>query len=151
VAGVPRLLVWRVDPKGSELVSNVEIEAANASVRTGAERIADERLRQIECERWTPEHDHQHDNADLLAAAQCYLRAARALSSYGMGRLGHDEAAAYLAKRYGTEGCTAPAGVPSGWPWEASWWKPSTAERMLEKAGALIAAEIDRLGGDLGG
>jgi hypothetical protein len=26
-----------------------------------------------------------------------------------------------------------------------TWWKPSTPVRNLEKAGALIAAEIDRL------
>jgi hypothetical protein len=33
------------------------------------------------------------------------------------------------------------------WPWEASWWKPSQTDRIKElaKAGALIAAEIDRL------
>jgi hypothetical protein len=33
---------------------------------------------------------------------------------------------------------------PTGWPWDPSWWKPSTPIRNLEKAGALIAAEIDR-------
>lgn len=32
------------------------------------------------------------------------------------------------------------------WPWAMEWWKPSTDPiRNLEKAGALIAAEIDRL------
>ncbi len=31
------------------------------------------------------------------------------------------------------------------WPWGKSWWKPSDDPiRDLEKAGALIAAEIDR-------
>jgi len=35
---------------------------------------------------------------------------------------------------------------PFTWPWEASWWKPSDDPiRNLAKAGALIAAEIDRL------
>jgi hypothetical protein len=33
-----------------------------------------------------------------------------------------------------------------GWPWDEKWWKPSTNPiRNLVKAGALIAAEIDRL------
>lgn len=34
----------------------------------------------------------------------------------------------------------------SDWPWHSSWWKPSDDPiRNLVKAGALIAAEIDRL------
>jgi len=37
--------------------------------------------------------------------------------------------------------------VPPIWPWEKSWWKPTPNDRVKElvKAGALIAAEIDRL------
>jgi hypothetical protein len=32
------------------------------------------------------------------------------------------------------------------WPWSKKWWKPSSDPiRNLVKAGALIAAEIDRL------
>ena len=33
------------------------------------------------------------------------------------------------------------------WPWDMKWWKPSDEDpiRNLVKAGALIAAEIDRL------
>jgi hypothetical protein len=32
------------------------------------------------------------------------------------------------------------------WPWDQDWWKPSPDPiRNLVKAGALIAAEIDRL------
>jgi hypothetical protein len=38
----------------------------------------------------------------------------------------------------------AGAAVHERWPWHASFWKPSTPIRMLVKAGALIAAEIDR-------
>jgi hypothetical protein len=42
--------------------------------------------------------------------------------------------------------CYALGGRPPGlWPWGDQWWKPSTPERNLEKAGALIAAEIDRI------
>jgi len=36
--------------------------------------------------------------------------------------------------------------VMSLWPWGSEWWKPSKDPiRDLVKAGALIAAEIDRL------
>ena len=36
--------------------------------------------------------------------------------------------------------------TPPQWPWEKNWWKPSDDKiRNLVKAGALIAAEIDRL------
>ena len=33
------------------------------------------------------------------------------------------------------------------WPWNGSYWKPTPDDRIKEltKAGALIAAEIDRL------
>jgi hypothetical protein len=33
------------------------------------------------------------------------------------------------------------------WPWDREWWKPTPNNRIRElaKAGALIAAEIDRL------
>lgn len=31
------------------------------------------------------------------------------------------------------------------WPWAVRWWKPKDPIRDLVRAGALIAAEIDRL------
>jgi hypothetical protein len=31
------------------------------------------------------------------------------------------------------------------WPWSFEWWKPKDRIRNLVRAGALIAAEIDRL------
>jgi hypothetical protein len=35
---------------------------------------------------------------------------------------------------------------PLAWPWAEKWWKPSEDQvRNLVKAGALIAAEIDRI------
>jgi len=36
-------------------------------------------------------------------------------------------------------------GSSDQWPWEESFWKPQDRIRNLTKAGALIAAEIDRL------
>jgi hypothetical protein len=40
-----------------------------------------------------------------------------------------------------------PGGQKIFWPWDRAWWKPSPNNRIrdMEKAGALIAAEIDRL------
>ena len=88
----------------------------------GVDMIAAERERQVTQEGWSPEHDDEHDDFELTAAALCYaLRAT------------------------GTDFGGPPPG-PVPWPWDASWWKPSDDPiRNLVKAGALIAAEIDRL------
>jgi hypothetical protein len=90
----------------------------------GAERIAAERRRQIVEEGWTAEKDDfENDRRQLAKAAMCY--------------------------------CMEPAhcedgdenAIPDEWPWERKYWKPTPGNRIreLEKAGALIAAEIDRL------
>jgi hypothetical protein len=85
----------------------------------GAARIAAERRRQVEREGWTPEHDDEHENGELLAAAVKYIDAGADVD---------------LEMR------------PPVWPFEASSWKPSDDQVCcLTKAGALIAAEIDRL------
>jgi len=89
----------------------------------GAAMIAAERQRQIAEEGWTAEHDDKHVRGELIQAAVSYL-------------LDHPEA---YASECGDE-------PPDHWPWDASWWKPSDDPiRNLVKAGALIAAEIDRL------
>ncbi len=90
---------------------------------TGAELIAAERSRQIEAEGWSPEHDAEHCDDDLALAAACYATPYNFRDPHGR------------------------TGVPPQlWPWGRSDWKP-TADRIRElvKAGALIAAEIDRL------
>ncbi|HEX7727476.1 MAG TPA: hypothetical protein VF392_00460 [Terracidiphilus sp.] len=97
--------------------------------RSGAERIADERRRQIEAEGWTAEHDDFHWCGELAAAAACYAQAA--------ARQAKDGTFVEVLMR-----------IPDGWPenWAHNWWKPANDPvRNLEKAGALIAAEIDRL------
>jgi len=94
---------------------------------TGIELIAEERLRQVSEEGWTPEHDAEHVNGELADAAACYA----ATPDFRDELEEHtDEGLADLL-----------------WPWDASWWKPSPDDRVRElvKAGALIAAEIDRL------
>lgn len=92
---------------------------------TGVELIASERSRQIGQEGWDASHDDRHIRGELLRAALGY--AARSL---------------HLLMGYPLSGLLAPV----DWPWEFSWWKPSSDPiPNLVKAGALIAAEIDRL------
>lgn len=83
---------------------------------TGMELIAAERRRQVTMEDWTPAHDDTHRNGEMARAAACYA-------------LQH----------------TRVSGRAIRWPWARSWWKPKNPIRDLVRAGALIAAEIDRL------
>lgn len=84
----------------------------------GSERIAKERKRQIEVEGWNSEHDGNHGD-DLAWAAVCYAAPGPVFESQGV----------------------------DPWPWESGWDKRKKHDRIrqLEIAGALIAAEIDRL------
>lgn len=97
---------------------------------TGIERIAAERQRQISVEGWTPEHDAQHTDGSLAQAAACYTIIAKMIMSQRVTEI----VSIVLSQ------------PPRQWPWISTWWKPSVDPiRNLEKAGALIAAEIDRL------
>lgn len=93
-------------------------------MKTGIELIAEERQRQIDEEGWTPEHDKQWKDGELCKAAVCFIESPHWMDM-GMS------SDAYPAK----------------WPFDTSWWKPTPQDRIreLQKAGALIAAEIDRL------
>lgn len=97
---------------------------------TGAQEIASERTRQLAEERWLPEHDNGHRLGELATAAACY-----AMPPASRIR--------YTASPPFEEWRELP---PISWPWDYAWWKPSN-DRMIDliKAGALIAAEIDRL------
>jgi hypothetical protein len=97
-----------------------------AEKKTGVELIVEERQRQIENEKWTLQHDRDmHYEGELASAALTYCMT---------------EDQRYNLKRNGKD-------VPETWPWDGKWWKPSPDDRIREltKAGALIAAEIDRL------
>lgn len=85
-------------------------------MKTGIELITEERQRQVTKEGWTPEHDDKHSNGEMALAAACYAKPE--------------------SER-----------IYEPWPWAASWWKPTPDNRIreLQKSGALIAAEIDRL------
>ena len=102
-------------------VEQVEAETEDARVRPGWQLIRAERMRQRVEEGRTLEHDDEHEEGEMMRSAMAYLKVTHHPEKY----------------------VDAP---PDNWPWEAKWWKPSEDPiRNLVKAGALIAAEIDRL------
>ncbi len=111
--------------------------------KTGVELIAVERKRQMDDEGWTAKHDDEHDDHSLALAAAAYA-APEVLYSRG----DYAESVSFY----------------EAWPrsWATGWDKrprfrdthklmdagaqgKSVRIRALVKAGALIAAEIDRL------
>ncbi|HEY8839204.1 MAG TPA: hypothetical protein VIO80_00895 [Candidatus Dormibacteraeota bacterium] len=105
----------------------------------GASLITLERYRQRDSEGWTAEHDDGHTLGEMAAAGACY---------------------ALLSTRWRDSAILGSSLIRSVlWPWDAEWFKPSDYPdppytpnvhderriRDLTKAGALIAAEIDRL------
>ncbi|MDP3851982.1 MAG: DUF1643 domain-containing protein [Luteolibacter sp.] len=99
-------------------------------MKTGIELIAAERERQITEEGRTEQHDDCHKLGEMAGAAAVY-----ALNACGFDQPEWLEAVRPLIKV-----------KVRIWPWSTYWWKPSKDPvRDLSKAGALIAAEIDRL------
>jgi hypothetical protein len=98
---------------------------------TGIEIITQERERQVNEEGFDSNRDDQYTDGQLAEAAACYA----ACSNVYVKGMGYD----------------LTVGRTYRWPWDVSWWKPGARptvdERIKElaKAGALIAAEIDRL------
>lgn len=90
--------------------------------------ISEERNRQVETEGYNWAHDDSHKNGELAMAAGAYA-------------IAEDARGEYRDQLF----------IPGWWPWSMESWKPATygniEERIkeLSKAGALIAAEIDRL------
>jgi hypothetical protein len=104
----------------SDTATMIEISIAPIPDRrkTGAYLIAAERARQVSEEGWTPEHDAAHVDGDLIEAAVAYaLHSCRPDNHIWVNMF---------------------------WPWGQEWWKPGDPVRNLAKAGALIAADIDR-------
>lgn len=87
---------------------------------TGVELIAAERQRQIESEGFNPHHDDLYERDELARAAAAYL-------TYSPG----------WTPQHGA--CI------QDWPWDAGWFKPKDRRANLIRAGALIAAELDRM------
>ena len=103
----------------------------------GAEDILKERQRQISKEGWTPEHDDRHDAGELLDAAIAYAASCRPLEK--------EEPIVRIATGENFVHWHDP------WPWNEEYdhrkrrSKKWNARRRLVIAGALLAAEIDRL------
>ncbi|MER5171624.1 hypothetical protein [Thioclava kandeliae] len=96
----------------------------------GVESIAAERKRQIKAEGWTLEHDDSHTLGELALAAAIYAIPYDA-----------EIAGERLIKQDDHIGLDMALEIACGWK-----VKPNTDKRRrLEIAGALIAAEIDRL------
>lgn len=96
-------------------------------MKTGIEIIAEERERQIAVEGWSAGHDDEHNEGQLGRAAACYAMPAE-------------------IRKIGGEQYEVFSFLANIWPWDSKWWKPTPGDRIRElaKAGALIAAEIDR-------
>lgn len=99
------------------------------AMQSGVHLIAKERQRHIEGEFYTSEHDDQHSNGQLAGAG----------AVYALNAAGFLDASNIQAKRPGV------THTVNLWPFGPSCYKPTNAVRNLVKAGALIAAEIDRL------
>jgi len=88
--------------------------------QTGSELISAERKRQIEKDGYDAKHDDIHKSGEILKAAIAY-------ASTEVPDRGFNASALDI------------------WPWEFEYFKNENPLRNLVKAGALIAAEIDRL------
>lgn len=116
--------------RGKWAKATIRDTTAAAKLSEGLRRIATERLRQVEDEGWTPGHDAGHTKGELAMVACCY---AAPEPVYTMERA---ERGVYIL-------------FADPWPesWDPEWDKRGQHDRLkqLEIAGALIAAEIDRL------
>jgi len=101
---------------------------------TGAEMIAAERRRQVEQEGWTPARDAKHHDGGLLKAAVAYLDVNALMAVRNESFV--------LRKQLADSTVFA-----DPWPWGYQWDKRDKHPNLkrLAIAGALIAAEIDRL------
>ena len=93
----------------------------------GADLIKAERLRQIHGEGWDVKNDDENDEGEMLLGANSYIQSVLTPNQHP------EHKRKFILSMY--------------WPrqWTQNWFKPTTAIRDLVKAGALIAAEIDRL------
>jgi hypothetical protein len=106
-------------------------------MKTGAELIAAERERQMSEEGWTPDHDDKHGNGSLAVAAACYAMPKRLfVLNEGAGVIQFNDPWPWSDGDSRKKQSNYPNFIPT---------HGQARLRMLVKAGALIAAEIDRL------
>jgi hypothetical protein len=106
---------------------------------SGVERIAKERQRQIDAEGYDAAHDDEHDDEELAIAAACYAMPERIyVEQRTAGQIHFVDPFPWVGQDARPH------------PSRGNFPEPERATlkqrmRLLEKAGALIAAEIDRL------
>ncbi len=122
--------------------------AAKNKHLAGIDRIATERRRQIEKKGWTPEHDDLHVDGALAFAAVCYAAPVPLFEShryswgFGFCDPWPGSWSAACDKRYR---CGERHENPRNVPPNPETYTSEERLDLLVKAGALIAAEIDRL------
>lgn len=110
-------------------------------MKDGATRIAEERARQLEKLGWSADHDDGQRDGQLAMAAACYAASAAQKRIYAQqcyaASVSFYDPFPWRGQRYDAR------------PYDGNVLINSTTDdqaiRLLEKAGALIAAEIDRL------
>lgn len=96
-------------------------------MKTGIEIIKEERERQVSNEGWTSAHDDAHENGEMSDMAACFA------AGRNIYELVERSDYVFLYKEL--------------FPFDSKWDKRGKHNRLRElaKAGALIAAEIDRI------
>jgi len=102
---------------------------------TGIQLINEERKRQIEQEGWTAELDDLHTDGELAEAAAAYAASCNLSTQLPEMVDGNEVPRKVTVLRH------------TRWPFDWDSFKPTPEDRIkeLSKAGALIAAEIDRI------
>lgn len=105
------------------------MRAETTAPATGVIRIFSERVRQVVIEGYAPENDAAYTDGSLALAAMAYI-----VASYESGWV-----------PVALDSADPDLNPQDLWPWDHMWKPSGDPIRNLEKAGALIAAEIDRL------
>lgn len=107
-------------------------------MKAGIDLITEERQRQIDVEGYSKQHDSQHNASEFIYAAIAYAESAKVGVNYHeMGNTNENEVMMHKNDKR------------LFFPWGEANFKPTTDIRDLVKAGALIAAAIDRLQMDI--
>ena len=115
------------------------VNALLAAIGPGAAAIVLERRRQVTVEGWDDEHDADHDGGELLQAAVAYLDVNQAMGVNAECFVVEEKFAKHVEYRD---------------PWPVSWADEHDKRalhnpaRRLAIAGALVAAEYDRMEGE---
>lgn len=106
-------------------------------------QMLQERIRQMEEEPYTVEHDDAHTGGELARAAAVYERLARQSMPAAIAE--EDEAAGAELQHLTIDELLKKFPFVSKWPWEPDSLKPRGCRRDFERAGALYMAERNRL------